>query len=112
MSNRQGKIKGTKMVNCGMRSLAYRNRFPKIRPQQFPSSLPAIALDQTPQGQDRLTSRSGPGHPGLLQTLGHQGFTRGFHDPTGNRLVLAHISHILNTLAFPPRQLEMDIDDN
>jgi hypothetical protein len=72
--------------------------FLEFQTQQFPSLLPAIGLDETAQGQNSLATRSGPGHAGLFQTLGDQGFTGSFDDATGNGELLTYIGRIMHTV--------------
>src|SRR3990172_7043190 len=80
--------------------VAHGNWYAKVSAQQFPGWLPAVALDQTAQGQDGLSARQGPGHTRLLQALSDQGFAGGFDHPTGNGQALAKIFGIAHAMSL------------
>src|SRR3990172_12543345 len=80
--------------------VAHGDRFAKVSTQQFPGWFPAVTLDQTPQGQNRLSASLGPGHARLLQALSYQGFAGGFDHPTGNGQALAEIFGVTHAVSL------------
>ena len=87
------------MLVCGGQSglrVAHGDRFSKVVAQQIPGRLPAVTLDQTAQGQDGLSTGDGPGHAGLLQTLGDKRFAGGFDHTAGDGQTLTEVVGIVH----------------
>jgi hypothetical protein len=82
--------------------LAHGDRFSKVVAQQIPGGgLPAVTLDQTAQGQDRLSTCDRPSHAGLLQALGDERFAGGFDHTAGDGQTLAEVQQADRVIYFP-----------
>ena len=80
--------------------LTHGDRLAKVSPQQFPSRLPTITLDQAAQGQDRLTAGLGPRHTGLLEALSDEGFAGRFHHPAANGQPVADVLSVVHPVSL------------